>query len=323
MATMLVNGKPRDLDDVPVHTNVLDFIRGCGLTGVKEGCAEGECGACAVMVARPALDGSNTTEWTAINSCLVPAVAPQEVVTSEGIGTPDALHPVQREIMVRGGSQCGYCTPGFVCSMAAEFYRSGRARTNGAGPCDEHHGENGFNLHSISGNLCRCTGYRPIRDAAYALDFPTAGDAIADRRTKPAPAPAKTRLGDGDAEYIRPGSLTEAIQLIHDREDAIIVAGSTDWGVDVNLRGRRAGLMVAIDRLPELREFSMTTKPPKRRFARWRRSPPSRAVRGPARPLTRPPTSWPARAPRCPTSVPAPTTGPRCWDRRSASCSRR
>src|SRR5687768_9523257 len=192
MAGILVNGTPRDLDGVPLHTNALDFLRGCGLTGAKEGCAEGECGACSVLVARPAPDGSDVTEWTAINSCLVPAASleGQEVVTSEGLGSPEALHPVQHEMAVRGGSQCGYCTPGFVCSMAAEFYRSGRAATNGTGPQTEHdaehdsvRGDNGFDLHAVSGNLCRCTGYRPIKDAAFALGFPSTDDSLAVRRT--------------------------------------------------------------------------------------------------------------------------------------------
>jgi xanthine dehydrogenase small subunit len=255
MAGIVVNGEPRDLDGVPLHTNALDFLRGCGLTGAKEGCAEGECGACSVMVARPAPDGSEATEWTAVNSCLVPAAAldGQEVVTSEGLGTPDALHPVQHEMAVRGGSQCGYCTPGFVCSMAAEFYRSGRAATNGAGPADDYHGDNGFDLHAISGNLCRCTGYRPIKDAAFALGFPGAEDRLGARRTTLAPAPAATRLHDGEAAFLRPATLAEALQLLHDHEDAVVVAGSTDWGVEVNLKGRRAGLVVAVDRLPELR----------------------------------------------------------------------
>ena len=263
MAGIVVNGETRDLDGVPLHTNVLDFLRSCGLTGAKEGCAEGECGACSVMVARPAPDGSEATEWTAINSCLVPAAAldGQEVVTAEGLGTPDDLHPVQHEMAVRGGSQCGYCTPGFVCSMAAEFYRSGRAATNGTGPPDDYHrpemtGQNGFDLHAISGNLCRCTGYRPIKDAAFALGFPTGGDAIAQRRTTSAPAPVATQLHDGEAAFLRPATLDEALRLLRDHEDAIVVAGSTDWGVDVNLKGRRAGLVVAVDRLPELRGFS-------------------------------------------------------------------
>src|ERR671913_1165309 len=121
-----VNGRPRPLAGTPTHTNALDFVRGLGLTGAKEGCAEGECGACAVLVARP--DGARS-RWTPVNACLVPALAldGQEVVTAEGLGSPDDLHPVQREMADRGGSQCGYCTPGFVCSMAAEFYRAGRA----------------------------------------------------------------------------------------------------------------------------------------------------------------------------------------------------
>ncbi|GAA1956324.1 FAD binding domain-containing protein [Nocardioides panacihumi] len=258
MAQIVVNGEPRGLDGVPPSTSALDFLRGCGLTGAKEGCAEGECGACSVMVARPAPDGSDATEWTAVNSCLVPAAAldGQEVVTAEGLGAPDALHPVQHEMAVRGGSQCGYCTPGFVCSMAAEFYRSGRAATNGTGPHDDQ-GENGFDLHSVSGNLCRCTGYRPIRDAAYALGFPGADDPLALRRAAAPPAPARTRLSDHESAYLRPASLADALQLLLEHNDAVVVAGSTDWGVEVNLRGRRVPLVVAVDRLPELRRFSV------------------------------------------------------------------
>ncbi len=260
MAGIVVNGEPRDLHGVPLHTNALDFLRGCGLTGAKEGCAEGECGACSVMVARPAPDGSDATEWTAINSCLVPAASldGQEVVTAEGLGSPDDLHPVQHEMAVRGGSQCGYCTPGFVCSMAAEFYRAGRAATNGSGPHDHYHGDNGFDLHAVSGNLCRCTGYRPIQDAAFALAFPASDDELAARRTSPAPAPMATQLHDGEAAYLRPADLAEALRLLHDHDDATVVAGSTDWGVDVNLKGARAGLVVAVDRLAELRGFTIT-----------------------------------------------------------------
>ena len=108
------------------YVTALDWLRDQGLTGAKEGCAEGECGACSVMVARP--DGEGRTLWTALNACLVPVLAldGQEVVTAEGLGTPGALHPVQREMAYRGGSQCGYCTPGFICSMAAEYYRPDR-----------------------------------------------------------------------------------------------------------------------------------------------------------------------------------------------------
>ena len=127
------------------------------------------------------------------------------------------------------------------------------------GPRDDHyHGDNGFDLHAISGNLCRCTGYRPIKDAAFALGFPAGDDELAARRTTAAPAPAATQLDDGEATFLRPATLAEALRLLHDHEDAVVVAGSTDWGVEVNLRGRRAGLVVAVDRLPELRGFDVS-----------------------------------------------------------------
>ncbi|MFN2559679.1 MAG: xanthine dehydrogenase small subunit [Jatrophihabitans sp.] len=256
-AHIVVNGSPAPLDGVAPHTTLLDFVRAEGLTGGKEGCAEGECGACSVLVARPGIDSA--TEWVAINACLLPAAAldGQEVVTAEGLGRPDALHPVQYEMAVRGGSQCGYCTPGFVCSMAAEYYRPGR--TDGESPAHAHgdaeHGPNGFDLHALSGNLCRCTGYRPIRDAAYALDAPGADDVLAARCTTSPPAPAATDLDLDGRRFVRPTSLPDALRLLRDRPDAIVIAGSTDWGVDVNLRGRRADDVIAIDRLSELREL--------------------------------------------------------------------
>jgi xanthine dehydrogenase small subunit len=253
MAEVIVNGTARPLAGTPVHCTALDFLRGIGLTGAKEGCAEGECGACSVLVARPDGEGS---AWTALNACLVPAAAldGQEVVTVEGLGGPDELHPVQRELAERGGSQCGYCTPGFVCSMAAEYYRAGR---HANGHHDLEHGPNGFDLHALSGNLCRCTGYRPIRDAAWALGDPDASDPLAVRRTRPAPPPAPTRIADGDGEFVRPATLAEALDLLAEDPAATVLAGATDVGVEVNLRGARPGRVLAIDRLPELRTLSL------------------------------------------------------------------
>src|ERR1700748_1674880 len=159
---VMINGRNTPLGHVAVWTTALDFLRDHGLTGCKEGCAEGECGACSVLVARPGVTAP--TEWIAINACLVPIASldGQEVITAEGLGSADSLHPVQHEMAARGGSQCGYCTPGFICSMAAEYYRAGR---NGPGAeADAEHGANGFDLHALSGNLCRCTGYRPTKD---------------------------------------------------------------------------------------------------------------------------------------------------------------
>ncbi len=272
---VVVNGRTRPLGEVGGHVTLLEWLRGRGLTGCKEGCAEGECGACAVLVARDAGpgDGHGRTCWVAINACLVPAAAfdRQEVVTAEGLGRPGRLHPVQREMAERGGSQCGYCTPGFVCSMAAEYYRPGRLsqppaepEVNGqyipngqGGAADDEHGANGFDLHALSGNLCRCTGYRPIRDAAYALGPPEAGDPLLARLAAPAPAPAATATSGAQGRYVRPAGLAEALALLAAEPDARLVAGSTDWGIELNIRHARAPLTIGIDRFAELREFSV------------------------------------------------------------------
>jgi xanthine dehydrogenase small subunit len=256
-AGVTVNGRTLPLDGIRVHTSALDFLRDLGLTGVKEGCAEGECGACSVLVNRPAsVEGDDGSQWTALNSCLVQAASldGQEVVTAEGLGRPGDLHPCQQGMADLGGSQCGYCTPGFVCSMAAEFYRSDRT----PGEASHELGANGFDLHALSGNLCRCTGYRPIRDAAFGLATPESGDPLAGRLAEPAPEPAATLLDSEAGTFARPGTLDEALALLGGHEDAVVVAGSTDLGVEVNLRGVRPPLLVAIDRLPELREVTAT-----------------------------------------------------------------
>ncbi|MEU2453348.1 FAD binding domain-containing protein [Streptomyces sp. NPDC012765] len=263
-ARITVNGKETPIAPAPTHTTVLDFLRERGLTGTKEGCAEGECGACSVMVARPGVN--RPTDWVAVNACLVPVAAldGQEVITSEGLatggesGTPATLHPVQEEMAVRGGSQCGYCTPGFICSMAAEYYRPDRcAHADPTDGADPEHGPNGFDLHALSGNLCRCTGYRPIRDAAFAVGTPTEDDALALRREQSPPEPVATAYTHGDSTFLRPGTLAEALHLLRERPGATVVAGSTDWGVEVNIRARREKYVVAVDRLPELRALQV------------------------------------------------------------------
>lgn len=249
-----VNGQMVSLAGISAYTSALDWLRDAGFTACKEGCAEGECGACAILVARPGIvDG---TDWLSVDACLVPAASldGQEVVTAEGLAGSSALHPVQQEMAARGGSQCGYCTPGFVCSMAAEYYRRERQPAASADQIDAEQGPNGFDLQALSGNLCRCTGYRPIRDAAYALDFPDADDPLARRRDAPAPKPQHTKLHGPDGDYVRPASLAEALEFLQAHPQAQVVAGSTDWGVDVNLKGTRSALILAVDRLAELRD---------------------------------------------------------------------
>ena len=160
-----VNGRTMAFGNLPPHTSALDWIRDLGFTGAKEGCAEGVRG-----VRDPggaAEHHRRQHDGVGLHQRLPhPGGEPRGARRAHrrGLGSPDDLHPVQREMALRGGSQCGYCTPGFVCSMAAEYYRAGRAADAHPGAADEpEHGANGFDLHAMSGNLCRCTGYRPIR----------------------------------------------------------------------------------------------------------------------------------------------------------------
>ena len=146
--SFLLNGETVNVSNVSPQTTLLEYVRSRNLTGAKEGCAEGECGACAVAIVK---ERGGSCAYQAVNSCLMflPMAAGQEVYTVEALASRDELHVVQRAIADAGGSQCGYCTPGFVMSLFAEHTRPGRT-----GPC---------NVQALWGNLCRCTGYRPIR----------------------------------------------------------------------------------------------------------------------------------------------------------------
>jgi xanthine dehydrogenase small subunit len=232
----MVNGQRVRADDCTPSANLLDFLRARGLTGAKEGCAEGECGACAVALIAPF---GSASEYRVVNSCLLPVAlaAGHEVLTVEGLASNGTLAPAQEAMASAGGSQCGYCTPGFVMSLFAEHYRPDRV-----GPCDPL---------ALSGNLCRCTGYRPIRDAALSLGDPPPG-ALKDRLAWPAPLLS----GVEAARFSRPSSLDALFAALGGLPDATLIAGGTDVGVEVNLRSKRWPHLVSLEALPELRQFS-------------------------------------------------------------------
>jgi len=255
--TASVNGRSLALGSAAPHDSLLDWLRSQGLTGAKEGCAEGECGACAVLVARPRADGAEGSQWVALNACLAPAhaFAGQEIVTTEGLGTPTDLHPVQAAMAADGGSQCGYCTPGFVCSMAAEYYRPGRGATPAEAAPDAQAGEH--DEHALSGNLCRCTGYRPILEAMAAVGSPADADPFVARGAQPPPTAIAVDVQAAGQRFVRPASLDEALALLSEHPDAVPVAGATDLGVQVNLAFSRPPLLVALDRLAELRTLQV------------------------------------------------------------------
>ena len=236
--SLLLNGRRVDVNGTAPQTTLLDFIRERGLTGAKEGCAEGECGACAVaMVA----DEQGRTAYHVVNSCLMflPMAADREFYTVESLAEAGTLSEVQEAMAAAGGSQCGYCTPGFVMSLFAEQHRRDRE-----GPCDPL---------SMAGNLCRCTGYRPIRDAALAVTASPRGP-FPDRLERPA-MPLAGVASDG---FSRPTTLTECVETLRSDNDATLIAGCTDLGVESNLRMKRWRHLVSVEAVPELHEWSET-----------------------------------------------------------------
>ena len=235
-AEFLLNGRSVAIDAASTHTSLLDFIRAEGLTGAKEGCAEGECGACTVVML---VEVDGRPEYRAVNSCLIflPMAAGREIQTVESLAAGGRLAEVQDAMAAAGGSQCGYCTPGFVMSLFAEQYRPGR--TAGCDPL------------ALAGNLCRCTGYRPIRDAALAIG-PAPDDRFRARLAQPAIALARVGI-DG---FSRPTTIDECTAVLQRDPQARIVAGATDLGVESNLRDTRWRHLVSVEAIAELQEFT-------------------------------------------------------------------
>ena len=234
--SLLLNGRRVDISATRPQATLLDFIRERGLTGAKEGCAEGECGACAVaMVA----DEDGGSAYRVVNSCLMflPMAADREFYTVESLAERGELSEAQQAMAAAGGSQCGYCTPGFVMSLFVEQHRRGR---NGA--CDPL---------AMAGNLCRCTGYRPIRDAALAMTDAPRGP-FRERLERPAP-PLERVTTDG---FARPTTLADCAAMLQANPDATLIAGCTDLGVESNLRMKRWPHLVSVEAVPELHELS-------------------------------------------------------------------
>lgn len=200
-----LNGETVVLRDVAPTTTALDWLRETrGLTATKEGCNEGDCGACTVMVTDA--EGSK-----ALNACILflPQLHGKAVRTVEGISGPSGeLHPVQEAMVSHHGSQCGFCTPGFVVSMAV-------AHLNGATDHDDQ----------LAGNLCRCTGYAPIvRAAEAAASEPVPEWMRADRD-------AVASFAAGEAGVFRPADSDALAEWYVANPDAVLVAGATDVGL--------------------------------------------------------------------------------------------
>ena len=242
--------RPHALPDVAPDRTLLDVLReDLRCTAVKEGCASGDCGACTVAVAEAEEGGR--LHWRAINSCirLAHSVEGMAVFTAEDIaGEGGRLHPAQRALLECHGSQCGFCTPGFVMSLFALH----RQRDGAAVSRDEA-------LHALSGNLCRCTGYRPILDAAQTMhhwpDVPLDESGLLQQLKLLAQDGRSTAADSASNFYATPTTLAELLRLRAAHPQALIAAGTTDVGLWVTKQHRRFGQIIDVTRVTELRRI--------------------------------------------------------------------
>ncbi|MFC4260894.1 xanthine dehydrogenase small subunit [Marinobacter lacisalsi] len=253
MIEFLLNGRIEKVDQVDPNLSILEWLRTkMRLTGTKEGCASGDCGACTVITGTP--DQQGKIWYEAINSCisLVGSLHGKELVTVDAF-QQEPGHPVQRAMMEKHGAQCGFCTPGIVMSLIALH-----ANKEGTDPNDDRL------LEALSGNLCRCTGYRPIIDAGRqalvqewtpGAEHPAAGldgGQVNGVLTAIHQDSITLDVPDGP-RYNAPVSLDELRALRREFPDSRLVAGSTDLALEITQQLKTLDHMISVERVEELR----------------------------------------------------------------------
>lgn len=255
----LLDGRVHEIENCDPTRTVLQYLReDLHRCGTKEGCAEGDCGACTVVLVEPDTSKAGL-RVRAVNSCIqfLPTLDGKELLTVESLGGGNKLHAVQTAMVECHGSQCGFCTPGFVMSLFALYKKQASATRR---EIDD----------TLAGNLCRCTGYQPIVSAAermYGVDVQRATGAWIDRPggNETAAEDARKRetimalrsgetlgLESGGRQYFAPSSLEECASIIERHPDAVILAGGTDVGLWVTKKLRDLACVVYVGNVAEM-----------------------------------------------------------------------
>ncbi|TAL78064.1 MAG: xanthine dehydrogenase small subunit [Burkholderiaceae bacterium] len=249
VVSFYLNGMVQHVMPVSPTQTVLQYLREqMALTGTKEGCAEGDCGACTVTEA--SLDPDGRVVFRAINACIrfLPTLDGHALWTVESLSSGGRLHPVQQAMVDHHGSQCGFCTPGFVMSMYT-MYQNGLTS-----PVREEV------LDHLSGNLCRCTGYRPIIDAALNMgNYPEARLDLEQIQQQLFELQEQCQeslcITGTDQRYFAPNSLDELAALYEAHPQAVLLAGGTDVGLMVTKQLRTLNEVIYLGAVVELNQI--------------------------------------------------------------------
>ncbi len=253
MIQFLLNRELRTEHALDPNVTVLNYLREhVGKTGTKEGCASGDCGACTVVVGE--LDGDRV-RYRTLNSCLtfVSSLHGKQLITVEDLKHQGKLHSVQQAMVDCHGSQCGFCTPGFIMSLFA-------LQKNSSGY------DKGATMEALAGNLCRCTGYRPIIDAAEQAccqKQPDQFDAFESNTVAQlqAIAPRETaELNSGDKRCLVPLTVADLADLYAANPEARLLAGGTDLALEVTQFHRELPVMIYVGHIEDMKRIEVTDK---------------------------------------------------------------
>jgi xanthine dehydrogenase small subunit len=246
----LLDGQVQEVKGANPTTTLLEHLRGpMRRTGTKEGCAEGDCGSCTVLIGEADGEGpKGGISWRAVNSCIqfLPMLHGKALLTVESLAKGGALHPVQQAMVEKHGSQCGFCTPGIVMSL---YGRAIAAKGAGA-PVSE----------VLAGNLCRCTGYGPIIEVAKGVSAETAPtvDLSAVRDETMLSLAYEDEVHGVTRTWLSPRTVDELAQAYLEHPDATIVAGATDVGLWVTKQRRPLPTLISVSEVVELKVLEET-----------------------------------------------------------------
>ena len=238
-----LNGELNQESSISPSTTVLDYLRLVRMaTGTKEGCAEGDCGACSVVL--HSRDDNNKSKYEVVNSCLLllSQIDGANLITVEGLGSNGVLDTVQEVMVEKGGTQCGFCTPGFVMALYSLRQTSNKILDDNI-------------IHdALAGNLCRCTGYRPIVEAAYQACASGPTDDFSDLEVLKVTEEQQFE----DELVFSPTSLDELLRLKINYPDGLLLAGGTDLGLRASKNRERFKVIIHTGHVAELTKIEET-----------------------------------------------------------------